>query len=126
MKQKVTRKPKKERAVEELMPCILKSSADPLADFDGATGSQVQLSIDSGTGAALIVAVAYAGTNVPGPPFSFVIQTRNNALTILFDDPMPGDTVRLLEACPDGTKNVLRTLRFDPLGPTETLMIKGA
>src|SRR6266852_4208383 len=110
------------------MACKLTTSADPKADLEGSTDAEVTITIESKSGKAFIVSMAYPHDTPLKKDATgnwvFKVLKSYNQLGILVEDPNRGDLVKIQEDCGGGTKNTLRQYNFDPVGPTQFFSVK--
>jgi hypothetical protein len=106
------------------MTCKLSKSSKPNVDFEGETGSQMQLGVSSDSGGATIVSVVYDGTTLSAPPWSITLASGKKLLTVVVDNPVPGDWTTIEEIC-NGDTQPLKRYPFDPVGPSQSFTIEG-
>jgi hypothetical protein len=100
------------------------ATGDPVADFKGKVGDQVQIDVHGTQGQAAIQQGTSYGDQPLAAPWQFTIQAGNQALSVLVANPVVGDPTVIEEVC-DNSRNPLHTYQFDPNGPLARFIILG-
>jgi len=101
------------------------ATGDPVADFTGRVGDQVQIDVHGTNGQAQIMpGTSYADQQLAAP-WQFTIQAGNKSLNVLVANPVVGDPTVVEEVCEANARNTLYTYQFDPNGPLARFIIVG-
>jgi hypothetical protein len=101
------------------------ATGDPVADFTGKVGDQVQIDVSGTSGRATIQQGTSYADQPLAAPWQFTIKAGNQVLSVLVADPVVNDTVVIEEVCDPHAKNALLSYEFHPNAPLARLIILG-
>lgn len=109
------------------MACCVRKNPPGGQDFAAPVGRTVRLSVEGPAGVKVkLLHIRYASDPVDEQdPFEFRVIEGSRNLIVLVEAESAGAELRLIEACDDGSKQVLRTFFFDPGGPAKGYRIVG-
>jgi len=101
------------------------ATGDPVADFTGRVGDQVQIDVHGTNGQATIQQGTSYADQPLAAPWQFTIQAGNQALSVLVANPVVNDTTVIEEVCDANTRNTLLSYEFHPNAPLARFIILG-
>jgi len=101
------------------------ATGDPVADFTGKVGDQVQIAVTGASGPATIMKGSSYADQPLAAPWQFTIKAGNQVLSVLVEDPVVNDTIVIAEVCDAGTRNTLLSYEFHPNANLARLIILG-
>jgi hypothetical protein len=109
------------------MACCVTKNPPGGQDFAAPVGRTVRLTVDGPPGITVkILHIRYGSDPVDEEdPFEFKVIEGAQNLIVLVEAEAAGAELRLVEACDDGSRSILRTFFFDPGNPAKGFRILG-